>query len=92
MLIGDKSFWEKGYGSEAIGLVCDYAFRRLDLAKLTAGCYVSNAGSIKVFLNQWFIQEGVLSKQGLCGEERQDGYLLDRINPKYFSSCILTNF
>ena len=51
LLIGDKSFWEKGYGSEAIGLVCDYALE-IDLAKLTAGCYVSNAGSIKVFLNQ----------------------------------------
>ena len=82
LLIGEKAFWGLGYGSEAIGLVCDYAFHTLGLAKLTAGCYAANTGSMKAFLKQGFVQEGSLSKQWLCDGERQDGYLFGRTNPQ----------
>ncbi len=82
LLIGDKSFWGFGYGSEAIGLVCDYAFNSLGLAKLTAGCYAENVGSMKAFLKQDFVQEGILSRQWLCDGKRQDGYLFGKTNPQ----------
>ncbi|MBI2524605.1 MAG: GNAT family N-acetyltransferase [Candidatus Rokubacteria bacterium] len=57
LLIGDKSVWGRGYATEAIRLVSDYAFRRLNLHKLTAGCYSTNLGSIRAFEKAGFHEE-----------------------------------
>src|SRR3989344_296586 len=58
LMIGDKSSWGKGYATEAIGLVTNYAFDELGLRKVTAGAYENNIGSIKAFLKQGFVEEG----------------------------------
>ena len=44
-----RSAWGKGYATEAIELVTDYAFKKLNLHKLTAGCYQLNEAAIKAF-------------------------------------------
>ena len=63
LIIGIKSLWGKGYGTEAISLVRDYAFGKLSLLKLTAGSYVTNTASIKAFKKAGFVEEGLLRKQ-----------------------------
>jgi ribosomal-protein-alanine N-acetyltransferase len=50
LILGDRRKWGRGFGREAIAAVTRYAFDELRLAKTTAGCYVSNAGSIRAFL------------------------------------------
>ena len=47
IIIGDDAYWGRGFASEAIKLVISYAFDRLKLHKLTAGCYATNAGATK---------------------------------------------
>jgi len=59
LIVGRKSFWGRGIASEAIPLLCDYAFSSLKLHKLTANCYASNKGSAKAFLKAGFDQEGM---------------------------------
>jgi ribosomal-protein-alanine N-acetyltransferase len=81
LLIGDKSYWGKGYATEAIGLVSNYAFETLNLFKVTAGCYEGNVGSLKAFLKDDFREEGRLHKQWLSEDRREDGVLLGKINP-----------
>ena len=65
LLIGERDYWNKGYGTEAITLVRDYAFGKLSLHKLTAGCYASNPASIRAFEKAGFVEEGVLKSQYL---------------------------
>ena len=62
IMIGDKSEWGKGFASEAIRLVKDYAFNVLGLHRLFAGIYEDNIGSIKAFENNGFIKEGCLKE------------------------------
>ena len=81
LLIGDKSEWGKGHGSVAINLVAEYAFSRLSIAKLTAGCYADNEGSRRAFLNAGFVEEGRRIAQWLVEGKRQDGVLLGKVNP-----------
>ena len=81
LLIGDKSYWGKGYATEAIGLVSSYAFETLNLFKVTAGCYEGNVGSLKAFLKDDFKEEGRLHKQWISEDRREDGVLLGKINP-----------
>lgn len=59
LLIGEPDCWGKGYATEAIRLVVDYAFQTLNLHKLTAGCYALNQGSVKAFQRVGFVIEGV---------------------------------
>ena len=76
ILIGGKDCWGKGYATEAIRLVVDYAFGVLNLHKLTAGCYNLNQGSIKAFQKAGFVIEGVRKQHCHCGSGYIDTVLL----------------
>ncbi|RJP27599.1 MAG: N-acetyltransferase [Candidatus Omnitrophota bacterium] len=65
-LIGNKSYWGKGYATEAIRLVVQYAFDTLNVHKVTAGCYSTNVGSVKAMEKVGFMQEGVLKEHCFC--------------------------
>ncbi len=58
LMIGDRSVWGKGYGTEAIELATRLAFERLGARKLTAGCYSGNTGSAGAFRRAGWIEEG----------------------------------
>lgn len=84
-LIGDDQQWGKGYASEAILLLTEYAFDQLGLAKLTAGCSFKNQGSFRALQKVGFKKEGHLISHWKFGSIRQDGLLMGRINPTYDS-------
>lgn len=54
LIIGDKSYWNKGIATKAIGIICEYAFQELNLRKVFAGVYETNIGSIKAFEKNGF--------------------------------------
>jgi len=58
LIIGKKDLWGKGYGSEAIGLLCEHAFKLSDFRKITAGFFSGNEGSMKAFLKNGFVITG----------------------------------
>lgn len=58
LMIGEKEYWDKGYGTEIIKLVVDYAFKRLGLHKVMAGVIDGNQASIKAFQKAGFEIEG----------------------------------
>ena len=64
-LVIDKPYWNKGYGTEAIQLLSDYAFNTLNLHKVVAGCYEENDGAIRAFKKAGFEEEGRLKEQYL---------------------------
>lgn len=76
IIIGEKDFWGKGYASEAIELITNYAFNKLNLNKLVAGCYIDNKGSINAFKKVGFQEEGLLKKQFFYKGDFTDSLLL----------------
>ncbi len=63
VFIGDKTQWGKGIATEAISLVIKHAFTKLNLRKITAGMWSSNAGCKRCFEKSGFALEGTLRKQ-----------------------------
>ena len=63
IMVGDKNYWGKGYGPEAIKLVVDYAFNNLGLRKINADVYENNVGSIRAFQKASFQEEGRRKRQ-----------------------------
>lgn len=80
VIIGEKAVWGKGYASEAIALLSDYAFKRLNLHKVWAGCYSNNTGSIKAFQKAGFVEEGIQRKHYYYNGGYIDLVLLGKIN------------
>lgn len=72
LFIGDKSSWGMGYGSEAIELLRDWAFRELDLQKLNAGIYAGNIGCRRAFEKNGFDLEGTLRQEVVSDGSRLD--------------------
>jgi ribosomal-protein-alanine N-acetyltransferase len=82
ILIGEKDCWGKGYAAEAIGLLVDYAFDRLNLHKVTAGCYATNEGSTRTFEKAGFVREGLRKQHCFCEGSYVDVVLLGRVRQK----------
>jgi ribosomal-protein-alanine N-acetyltransferase len=80
ILIGEKSLWGRGYATETIRLVVDYAFRTLGLHKVTAGCYANNLGSQRAFEKAGFGVEGTRRSHLLWEGQYVDLVLLGIVN------------
>lgn len=80
LLLGEKETWGKGYGTEAVKLVSQYAFDALDLHKLTAGVLDGNTGSAVVFKKAGYQLEGVLRDHALLDEAFVNCQLYSRLS------------
>jgi RimJ/RimL family protein N-acetyltransferase len=61
--IGDKDYWGRGYGREAVGLLLDYAFRLRGVRKVSLQVNGNNERAIRSYKACGFIEEGRLRKQ-----------------------------
>lgn len=69
IFIGDKAYWNKGYGSEALNLLLQFGFNRLNLNKIYLEVFETNPRAKRVYEKAGFVEEGRL---------RQDVYLNGR--------------
>lgn len=72
IIIGDKQCRGNGYGTEAIKLLVNHCFTRMNLNRLQAGSVINNYGSMRAFLKAGFQQEGILRQAYYCDGEYQD--------------------
>lgn len=69
----DEAAWGKGYMTEAVKTVLNYAFTELNIDIITANCYPHNDRSRKVLIKQGFEYEGTLHQAELI----YDGQVFD---------------
>jgi RimJ/RimL family protein N-acetyltransferase len=60
IVIGEKDYWSKGYGTEATRLLIDYGFQQLNLHRISSGALAFNDRSIKLHKKLGFREEGRL--------------------------------
>ncbi len=58
--IGDKSYWGRGYGREAIGLLVAYGFSKLNLRRVYLRVHGRNERAIRAYRSCGFVEEGRL--------------------------------
>ena len=56
--IGDKDYWNKGYGTEAARLIIDYGFEQLNLHRIHSFALSFNERSIRMHKRVGFTEEG----------------------------------
>jgi len=60
IVVGDKSQWSKGYGTDTVRLVLEYAFGELDLNRIELTTDEENARAIRCYEKCGFVREGLL--------------------------------
>jgi RimJ/RimL family protein N-acetyltransferase len=56
--IGERGYWGRGYGYEAMGLVLDFAFKELNLHRIQLTVYTYNERAIRMYEKLGFQREG----------------------------------
>jgi RimJ/RimL family protein N-acetyltransferase len=58
--IGDKGYWGRGYGTDAIRLLLDYAFRLRNIRRIYLTVNSTNERAIGAYRRCGFVEEGRL--------------------------------
>lgn len=77
-----KDFWGKGFGTELVAMINDFAFETLKLHKLHARVVSANVGSSRVLERNGYIQEGCLEDYYLIDGVYHDQLLFGKIAAK----------
>jgi len=82
IIIGEREAWGKGFATEAVMALSDWAFDSLALHKLIAGIYAVNLASVRAFERAGFVIEGRQIDDVLLADgTRGDTLLLGRVSP-----------
>ena len=70
-----EPYWNKGIMSRAVNLVCDYAFRELDIIRIDTGVFDFNPASMRVlekcgFFREVVFRKSVVKRGKICNEVR----------------------
>lgn len=74
--IGDRDYWGKGYGTEAVDLTLGYAFRELSLNRVQLFVFAYNLRAIRAYEKVGFVREATLRQSLLRDGKRYDTYLM----------------
>ncbi|MDQ0200432.1 GNAT family N-acetyltransferase [Neobacillus ginsengisoli] len=77
----DKKYNGKGYTTEAVKLIVEYAFSQLKLHRIEAGVMPHNIGSIRVLEKSSFHKEGLAKKNVKINGKWEDHQVLAIVNP-----------
>ncbi|MDD4503807.1 MAG: GNAT family protein [Clostridiaceae bacterium] len=72
--IGDRDYWSKGYGGDAVKTILEYAFMKMDMYRVTLKVYEYNERAVKCYLKCGFQCEGRIRQSAYI-----DGKFYDEI-------------
>lgn len=81
IFIGEKAYWNRGFGSMATRLMLKHGFENLNLNRIFLHVYENNPRAISAYESAGFVREGVL-RQGIF----KNGRYLDLIVMSVLSS------
>ena len=84
IFIGNKNYWNKGYGAEALRLLLDYSFKALNLHNIELRVFSFNKRAIKAYEKVGFKIIGKRRESILRGTERHDLIFMDILNKEFY--------
>ena len=62
-MLGDKDYWGRDYGSDALKVLIKFIFEEVNMDKIKLGVFSFNARAIACYKKIGFIEEGILKKE-----------------------------
>jgi len=91
IFIGDKDYWNKGYGSEALSLLIDYGFNILNLNNIMLEVFSYNERAISSYKKVGFREIGRRREAIIIAGEKHDEIYMD-ILAHEFKSVFIKNY
>jgi len=88
ILIGEKDYWDKGIGKEAISLILDYGFNLLNLHNIMLKVYSFNKRGIKCYKKLGFKEIGKRRESRQVAGEKYDEIYMDILSSEFKDSKI----
>jgi len=85
IFIGNRNFWNKGYGTEAFSLLLDYGFKALNLHSVMIRVFEYNKGAIKCYEKIGFRQIGIKREAVLRDLKRHNVIFMDILPDEFYA-------
>ncbi|BAS27556.1 GNAT family N-acetyltransferase [Limnochorda pilosa] len=69
--IGEKAYWDQGYGTEAVRALLAYAFEELGFRRVYLRVFTSNRRAIRCYVKSGFLPEGRLVRKASDGMPKE---------------------
>lgn len=81
--IGEKQFWDKGFGNDALRIVTRLAFEKMNLNRLWLTVLVDNSRAVRCYEKCGFIHEGLLRQESYVDGKYRDVFMMGLIRADY---------
>ena len=88
IVIGEKSYWGRGYGQEAIRLLLDYGFSLLNLNSVMLGTFAFNERAIHCYKKVGFCEIGHRRQARIIAGKKFDAILMDILAEEFESPYV----
>jgi RimJ/RimL family protein N-acetyltransferase len=85
LIIGDKDYWGKGYGMDAVEMCKKIAFVGLNLNRLELHCYAINNRAIKLYTKCGFKKDGQLREYSQLNSKHEDVIIMSILSADYLN-------
>jgi RimJ/RimL family protein N-acetyltransferase len=85
IVIGEREYWSKGYGTDAMNLLTQYAFTELNLHRVTLGVLAYNKRAVRCYEKAGFKVEGSLRGEIFREGQRTDGVYMGILRSEWES-------
>lgn len=88
IFIGDKNYWDKGYGTEALRLLLDYGFNILNLHNIFLNVHSFNKRALRAYEKVGFKIIGRRRESFIMAGKKYDEIFLDILEEEFTSPYI----
>lgn len=86
IVIGNKDYWSKGYGTKIMDQLLDWGFNDLNLNKLYLHVFANNPRAIGLYEKMGFVKEGTLREMLYRNGEYVDVYSYGLLQREYLEN------
>ncbi len=86
IFIGEKDYWNRGYGREVMKLMLRYGFNTLNLHRIWLRVYEHNTRGIRAYEHAGFVHEGRLRQDSFRGGRYYDTLIMSVLKTEWQDS------
>jgi RimJ/RimL family protein N-acetyltransferase len=83
IMLGERSFWNQGYGTEAVALLLQHGFDTLNLNRIYLHVFANNHRAIRAYEKVGFVHEGIQRQAMYKNGQYIDVFMMSVLKSEY---------